>query len=357
MRPVLQAGARFNAADMVGLGFRMCLVAVLLLAAGWAVGNVRQVPPDSRAVVQRFGQIERVQDAGLVLAWPDPIEQITLLPAYDHQIALKIAMPASLGPSAETDFEVRQPDDVVTLRHQKDAWNGQYFLTADGSVVRYEATLYYRVAEPGDYVLAREHVEPALQRIYRASAVATVSGHDLDDFLVARPEDTDAAVSGELATRRQALRGELVRSVNQRLVALQNNGAGLGVEVTRIDMVALLPPMAKAAFDGVLTASQIADQTVAAARTDAARTLQEAERAHDRSRSEAQAAAEEQIRAASAETADIGLLHAELNAANRESLLGQYYRDHIGAILRKVGHVTTVDMRNGQSVIVPGPDE
>ena len=63
----------------------------------------------------------------------------------------------------------------------------------------------------------------------------------------------------------------MVTAINQRLAALRRAGADLGVEVSRIDIVALLPPVAKAAFDDVLTASQIADQTVAAARTDAAR--------------------------------------------------------------------------------------
>ena len=65
----------FGLAEIVRLAFRVGFAALLLLAVGWAVGNLRQVPPDSRAVVQRFGQIERVQEAGLVLAWPDPIER------------------------------------------------------------------------------------------------------------------------------------------------------------------------------------------------------------------------------------------------------------------------------------------
>jgi regulator of protease activity HflC (stomatin/prohibitin superfamily) len=353
----LKGRPSFGLNEAVHLGFRTGFVAALLLAIGWAVSDVRQVPPDSRAVVQRFGQIERVLEAGLVLAWPNPIEQITLVPAYDRQIPLKIAVAPNAGPSAETDFQIHQPDDVVTLRHQKDAWNGQYFLTGDGSVVQFDATLYYRVADPSAYVLSRDHVEPALQRLYRASAAMIASGHDLDDFLVARPEDAAHPVTDGIAGRRQALRGELVRAVNDRLTALRREGSDLGVEVSRIDIVALLPPLAKAAFDDVLTASQIADQTVAAARTDAARIIQEAQRAHDRSRSEAEAAAEEQVRVAAAETADVGVLYAEITPANRDSLLGQYYRDRIGAILRKVGHMTTVDVRGGQSVIVQGPDE
>jgi modulator of FtsH protease HflK len=353
----LKAGAKFGLAEAVHLGFRAGFAAALLLAVGWVVSDVRQVPADSRAVVQRFGQIERVPEAGLVLAWPSPIEQVTLVPAYDRQVPLKITVAPNAGPSSETDFQIHQPDDVVTLRHQKDAWNGQYFLTGDGSVVQFDATLYYRVIDPSAYVLSRDHVDPALQRLYRASAAMIASGHDLDDFLVARPEDAAHPVSDDVAGRRQALRGELAAAINERLTALRREGSDLGVEVSRIDIVALLPPLAKAAFDDVLTASQIADQTVAAARTDAARIIQEAQRAHDRSRSEAEAAAEEQVRVAAAETADVGVLHAEITPINRDSLLGQYYRDRIGAILRKVGHMTTVDMRGGQSVIVQGPDE
>jgi modulator of FtsH protease HflK len=351
----LKAPPTFGLNDAVQLGFRVGFVSVLLLTIGWAVSDVRQVPPESRAVVQRFGQIERVREAGLVLAWPNPIEQITLVPAYDRQIPLKIAVPPKAGPSAETDFQIHQPDDVVTLRHQKDAWNGQYFLTGDGSVVQFDATLYYRVIDPSAYVLSREHVDPALQRLYRASAAVITSSHDLDDCLVARPEDPAHPVSDEIAGRRQALRGELAAAINDRLTALRRKGSDLGVEVSRVDIVALLPPLAKAAFDDVLTASQIADQTVAAARTDAAHITQEAQRAHDRSRSEAEAAAEEQIRLAAAETADVGVLHAKITPANRGSLLDQYYRDRIGTVLRKIGHVTTFE--RGQSVIVQGPDE
>ena len=339
------------------MGFRVGFVAVLLLTIGWAVGDLRQVPADRRAVVLRFGQIERVREAGLVLAWPNPIEQIMLVPAYDRQVALKIEAPPLSGPTPEANFQVHQADDVVTLRRQKDAWNGQYFLTGDGSVVQYDATLYFRVTDPGAYVLSRQHVDPALQRLYRASAVMIAASHDLDDFLVARPEEAASPVSAESAGRRQALRGEMVAAINQRLEALRRQGSDLGVEVSRIDIVALLPPLAKAAFDDVLTASQIADQTEAAARTDAAHTTQEAQRAHDRSRSEAAAAAEEQVRAAAAEPAEVGLLHDEMTPANRDSLLAQYYRDRIGAILRKIGQVTTVDTRGGQSTIIPGPEQ
>jgi regulator of protease activity HflC (stomatin/prohibitin superfamily) len=347
----------FGLTEAVRLGFRIAFLAVVLLTIGWVIGDIRQIPPDSRAVVLRFGQIDRVRGAGLVLAWPNPIEQITLVPAYDRQIPLKVVVPLNAGPTPETDYVIHQPDDVVTIRHQKDAWNGQYFLTGDGSVVQFDATLYYRVTDPVAYVLSRDHVDPALQRLYRGSAAMIASGRDLDGFLVARPEDPTHPISTDIAGRRQALRGELAAAINVRLEALRRQGASLGVEVSRIDIVALLPPLAKAAFDDVLTASQIADQTVAAARTDAAHITQEAQRALDRSHSEAAAAAEEQVRLAAAQTADVRMLHAEITPANRDSLLGQYYRDRIGAILQKIGRVTTVDTRAGQPVLIEGPDQ
>ena len=70
-------------------GFRTLYLATLLLALGWTVSNCRQVPPDSQAVVLRFGQVVRVQPAGLLLAWPRPIEQVALLPAPARQIELE----------------------------------------------------------------------------------------------------------------------------------------------------------------------------------------------------------------------------------------------------------------------------
>jgi hypothetical protein len=85
-------------ARSVRLGFLMLYAMVFVLAAGWLTTNIRQVPPDSRAVVFRFGRVNRVQEAGLLLAWPTPIEQVRLLPAADRQIEYKI-------PAQKSGFE------------------------------------------------------------------------------------------------------------------------------------------------------------------------------------------------------------------------------------------------------------
>jgi regulator of protease activity HflC (stomatin/prohibitin superfamily) len=371
-------------AGSVRLGFVLLYVAVILLGLGWASGNLRQVPPDSRAVVMRFGGVNRVQAAGLLLAWPAPIEQVRLLPASNRQIEFHIVPPETGFQSDETDMQLAPNDDVIHMQGDRDLNNAAYLLTGDGNVVSLDATLFYTITDPAAYLLAEAHVLPALRRAYLAAAVALAASHDLDDFLVARPDQElanapaqgwgvqggsaqggsaqggsaqggSAQGAAELATRRQALRGELVLAINRRLDALRADGMALGVTVARVDLVALLPPIAKAAFDGVLTAVQIADQTAAAARTDAARTLQQADRERDRLLTEASAAAAERVRGATADTARVDALGAQETPANRGTLLSHAYQEQIAAILQRAGEVTAVDMRGGQQLILPGP--
>jgi regulator of protease activity HflC (stomatin/prohibitin superfamily) len=355
-------------ASSVRLGFVMLYAAVLLLGVGWASSNWRQVPPDSRAVVLRFGRVNRVQESGLLLAWPRPIEQVRLLPAPDRQIEYKVVQQNTGFQSDETDMQLAPNDDVIHLQGDRDLNNANYLLTGDGNVVSLDATVFFTITDPTAYLLAEDHVRPALNRLYLASAVALAASRGLDDFLVARPEQDmttpvgtapargSAEAVATLTARRQALRGDLVAAINRRLQALRRSGMDLGISVGRVDVVALLPPVAKTAFDAVLTATQIADQGAAAARTDAARMTQEADGEHDRLLTEASAAAEERLRTASADTARIDALAAQETQANRDALLTHAYQAQIATILQHAGEVTAVDTRGGQQLVLPGPE-
>ena len=68
------------------LGFRAAQIVVALLLVAWATANVRQVPPDRRAVVLRFGEPDRVRNPGLLLAWPEPVEKVVFVPVAERQI-------------------------------------------------------------------------------------------------------------------------------------------------------------------------------------------------------------------------------------------------------------------------------
>ena len=327
-------------AQSIAIGFRVLSVAIALLAAGWVVSNWRQVPPDSQAVVLRFGRIVGVQGAGLALAWPRPAGQIELVPGADRLLILRTATtarPAGLQDVFTDASEVAIPEGA-----------GSY-LTRDGGVVLLSATMAYRVTDGAAYLLAREHVEPALQRLFSASAVGIAAARGLDDILVARP---DAAGSAALEARRQALRGDLLLAMNRRLSGLEVQGASLGIAVARVDLDAALPPAAKIAFDGVLVAAQLAEQGIAGARTEATRTLQAADRERDRLLTAAQAGAEERVGEARSRTAGIVAIQASMTPASRPAMLAELYRDRLAPLLHKVGRLTAVDA-GGARVILP----
>ena len=160
------------------------------------------------------------------------------------------------------------------------------YLTGDGGVVLLDAELTYRVADPETYFLSEPHVVPALDRAFRAAAVRVAAMAPLDDFLV-----VDQSRASGRAAANAALRAALLTAINERV---RDMGA-LGVEVTRLDLTASLPPAAKTAFDSVLTATQMADQALANARTDATRRAQEANRAKDQRLNTARASAAERV--------------------------------------------------------------
>lgn len=327
------------------IGLRALRVVTLLLAAGWLSANVRPVPPDKQAVVMRFGRVVRVQQAGLVLALPRPVERVVLLPGPDQQLRFRVAVGTAQHLSGIEDVASLASAEVIPTT------TGAY-LTGDGGVVLLDTVLTYRVSDVAAYVVAEAHVAPALRRLFMAATVEVAARRGLDDFMAVR--DRSGAGDGGPQAQREAVRGELVREVNRRLRDLAARGDGLGVEVTRADMTAFLPPAAKPAFDAVLEAAQRADQGAAAARTDAARTAQGADRDRDRVLAEVHAATAERVAEARAGIAPVVALEGQMTAQARPGLLDQAYRERVASILRAAGSVTAVDGSGGTQVILPG---
>jgi len=328
-------------AQSISIGFRVLYAAIAALACFWVASNWQPVPADSQAVVLRFGRIVGVQPAGLTVSWPRPVGQVVLLPGADRLLTVRTlttARLAGLDDAATGVAGVAVPDG-----------SGSY-LTGDGGVVLLAATIAYQVSDSASYYLARDHVEPALRRLFEASAVTVAAARDLDDFLVARP---DRASGPALEARRQAMRGDLVQAMNQRLQDLAAHGGALGVSVSRIDLNATLPPAAKIAFDQVLVAVQESEQGIAEARTDATRTDQAAGRERDQVLTAANASAAERVSEARNRTSTIAAIEAGLTPATRPAILDQLYRDQLAGVLHEVGKLTAVDARGGARVILP----
>ena len=327
------------------------LYAVTVLAAlAWGFSNVRQIDPQNRAVVLRMGALDRIQNAGLLLAWPRPFEQVVIVPAADRVSERRIE-------NLLRSDAALQADRVATFATPiNDALAGSgYLLTGDAGVVQLDVRVFYNVTEPYAFVLQGEHVLPALDRLVTRSAVALTAARDLDTILVARPE-LIGSDSGA-AERRERLRGDLVQGINQQLAALSATGQSLGLEVVRVDVQSSLPGPAVNAFNAVLTASQHAEQAVATARNEAAKVTQSATQQADRSVEQAQAQASERLAKAQADTSTIINLAKVQQAGNDPGLMLRLYRERMPRILGQAGSVTSVDPNDDSRLIIQGAEQ
>ena len=339
-------------AQSVAIGFKSVYIAAALLALLWLTSNVRQIASDSQAVVLRFGRVVRSQEAGLLIAWPRPIEQIRLLPGPERQLSQDV--PALAAPTDKAAALIGPTTDNSALPA-----NAAAYMTGDSNAVLLTATLIYRISDPIAYSLAEEHVPAALDRVFRASTVQVAAGRNLNDFLVvpdaqqAGEAEGDGEGGGVVALRTE-VRNSLLAAVNARLQSLASAGSPLGVEVERIDMTPSLPPEAKSAFDAVLVAAQAADRGVASARTDAERRRQGAQELKEQLISSAQAAARELVSTATVNTAAILPIERAETALTRSSLVLNIYRNQIGDIMNRAGTVTLVDPNSGVRFLMPG---
>ena len=327
------------------------LYAVTVFAAvAWGVSNVRQIDPQNRAVVLRMGALDRIQNSGLLLAWPRPFEQVVIVPAADRVSERRIENLLRSDVALQADRKASFATPV------SDALAGSgYLLTGDAGVVQLDVRVFYNVTEPYAFVLQGEHVLPALDRLVTRSAVALTAARDLDTILVARPEliGTDS----QAAERRERLRGDLVQGINQQLAALNATGQGIGVQVVRVDVQSSLPGPAVNAFNAVLTASQHAEQAVATARNEAAKVTQSATQQADRAVEQAQAQASERLAKAQADTATISNLAKVQQAGNDPGLMLRLYRERMPRILGQAGSVTSVDPNDDSRLIIQGAEQ
>ncbi|MGA2128862.1 MAG: SPFH domain-containing protein [Xanthobacteraceae bacterium] len=331
------------------VAFRFLFAAAGVVAVGWALSNVRQVAADSRAVVLRFGAIAREQGPGLLIAWPRPIEEVVMIPALDRQIELTADGANSLlTTGGVTPLFAEISGDPRN--------NTAFLLTGDSGIVRLQATLFYQITDAAAYVLAADHVKPALRRLFAASAVGVSAQRDLDAILVARTggdSDADRLPGG----RQERLRLDLVAAVNRRLAALAGEGAGLGITVSRIDVTASLPGLAKLAFDQVLTSMQTAERDVAAARSEATKITQSADQERNLILVEAAALAAERRTEASTRTAGIAALGTQYAGSARGALINRIYHERIAKLLKKAGRIDAFDPRSGARLDLPGRGE
>ncbi len=338
--PIVQSAA---------IGFRVVYIVTLCLAVIWALSNFKIIPPDKQAVVMRYGRVVRTQKSGLLPALPRPFEDVRLLAGPDRRLSRKVGSLATVAGLVDVTTDPGAVPPPATAAP---------YLTGEGpgtsNVVLLDATLTYRIVEPVAYVLSQDHVEAAMDRMFRATAVQVVAGQKLNDFMAVEPSaggNADAVVDA----RRAAARNRLLNGINARLKALETQGAGLGVVIERIDITPTLPPRARVAYEAVATATQKAEENIAAANNAAELRSQGADQEAERLVSAAQAVAQERITQASVDTRSISAIERSAGAV-RTGLEQKAYRDNISSVLAKAGQVIAVDPNSSPRMVISGPN-
>jgi regulator of protease activity HflC (stomatin/prohibitin superfamily) len=281
---------------------RLLKIVLVVLAFFWLTQNIRPIPAGTQAIVSRFGAVVRVQQEGVLLAWPPPLEHVVVLPVGERQLLQ----------NGSQGFE-----ESATV------------LTADGNVVVLTGSIGWRAGS-----IPASTTDPVLHAAFEEAAVATGARHRLADLLP--PHDT----------ARRDIAGEL----KDALAGLEKSGAGLDVQIVRTDVAAALPPGAGSAGEADV---QQAEARLAATRAEAAGRLQQSDRDRAGIFADARAQAAERIAFARSSTATLTALESRMNQAARPALLADLYRERIATILRQAGSVTTVDPKSVSKVIIP----
>lgn len=256
-------------ADALRLSFRLLVGVMFLLAAAYLLSGAFIVQEHERAYVLVFGRItgigtERVKEPGLHWTWPKPIAEIVRVPAARIQ-NMEVNTHWYHEPPGPAMVE-GQPPPAEALAPDRDG----YLLTGDANILHARWGLRYTIRDPEIYLFDVTHPEHILQQ-------------ELDRAVtrVGQEWRVDQALRSDIEGFRAAVNQQLIRRLDAHPI---------GMEVHRLDLLAIAPPrQVAAAFEAVTEAEQDRSQTVSAARADAARTVNEAQGAQSRIESESRA--------------------------------------------------------------------
>lgn len=317
--------------------------AAIIAACAWLFSSVHQVAADSRAIVFRFGKPVRVESAGLLFAWPYPIERVEQVPGVERILQRDV----------DALSRSQQQEQINSWERDGDAGAGAgYLLTGDAGVVQLNVRVFWRVSDPVRFALQRPHIDPLIDRLAEHAAAVVCVGRDLDSILVTRPETLQS--DRHAAQERIQLRSDFKQAMAHSLARLADGGNDPGIRIERVDITSSLPQNAVAAFNAVLAAGQQAEQAVASARTAATLRAQQAQQQADRLLQQAQASRQETLAQASVDTRTISQLAQTRRDGADGGLLQRLWRDRVTHILAQAGQVITVAPGDESRLILQG---
>ncbi len=224
--------ANQSLSDALRASFRILKGIMIVLLLLYLFSNVRRIESHEQALLLRLGRLTpTVYDAGVVWAFPFPIDEIVPLPTRQSN-----DLPIDSHTFGRRPDEVGKPLTFIArgMEGLNPALDGA-LLTSDAGLVHTQWKVTYKFDDVRSYTsrIVGRDVEAAKQLIryfVETVGIHVAAEHTAEEMIRTRVED---------------VQNEMRRRINDRLDELQS-----GVQVTRIEMYEPTPPIpVRGAFD------------------------------------------------------------------------------------------------------------
>ncbi len=251
--------ANQSLSDALRASFRILKGIMMVLVLLYIFSNVRRVESHEQALLLRLGHLSPiVYDAGVVWAFPFPIDEIVPLPTRQSN-----DLPIDSHTFGRRPDEVGKPLAFIArgMEGLNPALDGA-LLTADAGLVHTKWKVTYKFDDVRKYVsqIVGKDVEAAkrlIRYLVETVGIHVAGEHTAEEMIRTRVDD---------------VQNEMRKRINDRLDELDS-----GIEVTRIEMFEPTPPIPiREAFDGTQRAENAKQKRIQDAQQQRTKMLSEA---------------------------------------------------------------------------------
>ncbi len=298
-------------------------IAMAALIAAFCMSGIRNLEQYEAAVIFRFGAIhgDAIEEPGLILALPFPIDEIRKVPARRTRIIESDTFWYAVTDDEAVGGKAAIPD---TLNPETDG----YVITADRGLIHVRSKLNYRIHNPIHHIVSHSDVAAALRHILDNAVLKTLSERTMADVLASK-----TSVSATITER-----------VRDAAADMQ-----LGVAVDPVDLALQWPRQLAGTMNEVVRANQETGRSLAEARIFAANQENEAIGKAAKVTATAMAAATRVVSRAEADAATFKKLY-PIYRRNPNVIRSTLYQDRMRKIMANVDEVFIIDKKGNREI-------
>lgn len=257
--------ANQSLSDALRASFKVLKGIMVVLGVLFLFSNVKRVESHEQALILRLGRLlPKVHDAGLVWAFPFPIDEIVPLPTRKSNELI-----VDSHTFYREENEKGKPLSFISRGPHRglDPSRDGALLTADSGLVHVQWKITYKITDVRSYVsnlvgLEIEAAEDLIRTLVETVGIEVASQLTAEEFIRTRVDEVQRMMKGRINGRLAALNGD------------PQNPLASGIAVTFVELFEPTPPMqVRDSFDSAQKAENTKAQMRRAAEQEAAKIL------------------------------------------------------------------------------------